>query len=101
MRRCLVGLVLLGCGCPPANVARPYAPPTAAELLAALKGRAEHLRALRADTRVDHMGDNGERVKVSVMMLLGRGGKMRFEAESPVGGALATLVADGSQFALL
>jgi hypothetical protein len=101
MRRCLLVLVAILAGCPPAHVERPYAPPTAAELVQALQARAAQLRTLRADARVDHMGDGGERVKLSVAMLLERGGKLRLEAESPLGGALATLVSDGQRFQLL
>ena len=34
-------------------------------------------------------------------LLLARGGKLRIEADSPLGGALATLTSDGQQFSLL
>jgi outer membrane lipoprotein-sorting protein len=69
--------------------------------MAALRGRDEHLKTLRAATKVDHFANGGERVRVKVTMLLARGGKLRFEADSPLGGSLATLTSDGSQFALL
>jgi hypothetical protein len=36
-----------------------------------------------------------------VALLLARGGKLRIEADSPLGGALATLTSDGRQFQLL
>jgi outer membrane lipoprotein-sorting protein len=101
MRAALPLLLLLFAGCPPANVQRPYAPPTADELLSALRARADKLRSLHAEARADHMGEGGERVKVSVEMMLERGGKMRLAAENPLGGAVATLVSDGQQFALL
>src|SRR5262249_24609565 len=91
---------LLG-GCAPPPVNRPYPPPSARELLDALRDRARQLRSLRADGKVDHMGEGGQRVKLSMAMLLERGGKLRLEANSPFGGALATLVSDGSEFALL
>jgi outer membrane lipoprotein-sorting protein len=91
---------LLGACAPPA-VERPYPPPTPAELLDALRDRARRLTSLRAEAKVDHLGEGGERVRLSMAMLLERGGKLRLEANSPLGGALATLVSDGKQFALL
>src|SRR5258706_8221548 len=102
MRRALLPLLLLLlAACPPGNVQRPYAPPTADELLRVLRARDEQLRTLHADARADHMGEGGERVKVTVEMMLARGGKMRLAAENPLGGAVATLVSDGREFALL
>lgn len=87
-------------GCPKPAV-RPYAPPTADELMTALRARAEHLRTLRATAKVDHMANGGERVRLKVNLLVARGGKLRIEADSPFGGALATLTSDGKNFALL
>src|SRR4051812_48137480 len=87
-------------GCPKPAV-RPYPPPSGDELLAALRARAAHLKTLRVSAKVDHMANGGERVRVKVNMLLARGGKLRFEADSPLGGALATLTSDGTQFSLL
>jgi outer membrane lipoprotein-sorting protein len=95
----LCGAVML-CGCPKPAV-RPYPPPTGEELLAALRGRDEHLKTLRATAKVDHFANGGERVRIKVNILVARGGKLRFEADSPLGGALATLTSDGSQFSLL
>lgn len=69
--------------------------------MAALRGRTERLKTLRATAKVDHFASGGERVRVRVNMLLARGGKLRFEADNPLGGSLATLTSDGSQFALL
>jgi outer membrane lipoprotein-sorting protein len=97
----LAALLLLA-ACPPPRLAeRPYGAPSADELVAALHKRSSAIRSLRADTKVDHLGQGGERVKVTVQMLLARGGKLRMEAESPMGGALATLTSDGEKFALL
>ena len=59
------------------------------------------MKTLRATAKIDHMAHGGERVRVKVNMLLARGGKLRFEADSPLGGALATLTSDGQQFSLL
>lgn len=91
---------LLVAGCPKPAV-RPYPPPSAQELMAALRARQAHLTTLRATAKVDHFADGGQRVRVKVHMLLARGGKLRLEAESPLGGSLATLTSDGEKFALL
>lgn len=93
-------LLPLLAACPKPAV-RPYPPPTADELMAALRGRAEHLKTLRATAKVDHMANGGERARIKVNILAARGGKLRIEADSPLGGALATLTSDGSKFALL
>jgi hypothetical protein len=82
-------------------VARPYPAPSAEELLAAVRTRQQKLTSMRAEARADHMGEGGERVKLTINMLLAEGGKLRLEAESPVGGAVATLTADGQRFSLL
>src|SRR5690348_3162143 len=89
----IVGTLLL-LGCPPPPAQRPYPPPTADELLASLRARADHLHSLRATTKVDHLA-GGQRVKVKVTMLLATPDKLRFEAESPLGGTLAYLTANG------
>src|SRR5258708_350159 len=99
MRR--ASLLLLLCGCPTPPVQRPYPPPTAEQLLTALRNRRDKLTSLRAEGRADEMGQGAERVKVTVNVLVARGGKLRLEAESPLGGAVATLVTDGNQFQLL
>lgn len=99
MRR---ALVLLLCGCPTAlpPVERPYPPPSAEQLLQALKTRSDKLSSLRAEARADQLMQ-GQRVKVTVNLLVARGGKLRLEVESPFGGAVATLVTDGNEFQLL
>jgi hypothetical protein len=99
MRRSLLLIVL--CGCPPPPVARPYPPPRAEELLQALENRRDKLVSLRAEGRADEMGQGAERVKVTVNVLVAKGGRLRLEAESPLGGAVATLVTDGAEFQLL
>jgi outer membrane lipoprotein-sorting protein len=85
----------------PKPAVRPYPPPTAEELMAALRARADHLKTLRATAKVDYFENEGNRVKIKVNMLLARGGKLRFEADNPLGGALATLTSDGHQFSML
>ncbi|HEX9103365.1 MAG TPA: DUF4292 domain-containing protein, partial [Polyangia bacterium] len=95
----LVAVVVLA-GCPKPAV-RPYPPPTADELMAALRARAEHFKTLRATAKVDYMANGGQRAKIKVNLLVARGGKLRIEADSPLGGALSTLTSDGNRFALL
>jgi len=96
----VVALVPLLAACPKPAV-RPYPPPTADELMAALRGRAEHLKTMRATAKVDYMAKGGDRARIKVTLLLARGGKLRIEADSPLGGALSTLTSDGTHFALL
>src|SRR5437870_444875 len=98
MKRCVLVAALL-CGCPPTHVERPYPPPTADELLSALRARAEKLRSLRASTKIDHLGPGAERVKVRVDLWLARGGRLRLEALHPLDETpLSTLVSDGQRF---
>jgi outer membrane lipoprotein-sorting protein len=101
IRASLISFALLLLACPLPPTQRPYPPPTAAELIASLRAHADHLHSLRATAKVDHLANGGQRVKVKVTMLLARPDKLRFEAESPLGGTLAYLTADGRDFALL
>jgi hypothetical protein len=93
-------LMLAGCPHPLPPAQRPYPPPRAEELLAALRAHHESIRSLRMSTKVDHLAE-GQRVKIKVTMLLARPDKLRFEAESPLGGTVAYLTANGRDFALL
>jgi hypothetical protein len=94
-------LALLATGCahaPPA--ARPYPAPTAQAIMAALATRQHALVAMNARARATSwLG--GERVRATVNMLVERDGHLRFEAEVTLQGTVATLVTDGSSFALL
>lgn len=102
IRASLISCVLALLGCPTMPPAqRPYPPPTAAELVTALRARADHLRSMRATAKVDHLADGGQRVKVKITMLLSRPNKLRLEAESPLGGTVAYLTSNGQEFALL
>jgi len=102
MRLGLLGLLsLLAAGCPMPPVERPYAAPTAEALAAHLRGRAGALKSLRAETRVDYMAENGDRLKVTMELLVAAGGKLRLSVEAPIGGGtLAALASDGVQFQL-
>jgi hypothetical protein len=100
----LVGLLALALalgGCPPKPpVARPYPPPTTAELAAVLAARHVAVRSMNARVRATSwLG--GDRVRATVLMLVTRAGQLRFEAEVTLQGTVATLATDGSRFALL
>ncbi len=101
LRPAALGLLALVSGCATAPIPRPYAPRTPAAILEELRADAAKLRTLRASARVEHDGPGLERVKISVELVAVRGGKLRVDAESPMGGAIATLVADGEQFRML
>ncbi len=101
MRLGLVVLMLLVAGCPMPPVERPYATPTLAALMAHLHDRAKALRSLRAEARVDYMAENGDRLKVTMELLVAVGGRLRLSIEAPIGGGtLASLATDGKQFQL-
>ena len=94
-------LALLWAGCPLPPVERPYAAPTAEALVAHLRGRAKALQSLRAEARVDYMAENGDRLKVTMELLVASGGRLRLSVEAPIGGGmLASLASDGKQFQL-
>jgi hypothetical protein len=98
-----LALALSGaCGaCAPAFVAqRPYPPPTAPQLLAALRARQQAVRAADLDTRTTATL-NDERTRATVLMLVDRAGRLRFDVELSLHGPVATLATDGQRFALL
>jgi hypothetical protein len=96
----LAALAALAAGCAHQSVApRPpgqVAPP-AADLLAALARRHQALRTLELETRTTSwLG--GERARATVLMLVDRAGRLRFEVEVPVQGTVAALAVNGSNF---
>ena len=97
----LAAFALLLAGCPQKRVERPYPPPTAAALLAHLKARASRIASVQAEAKVDYLADKGDRVKVGMTMLAEDPDHLRIEANSPFGGAVASLATDGKQFQLL
>ena len=103
MRLLVVGALGVAlAGCPVARVERPYAAPSAAEIVAALKARVAHAGALRIEAKVDYLEDKGERVKLTMTFLVAAPDRLRIDAESPIGGAtIASLASDGRDFALL
>jgi outer membrane lipoprotein-sorting protein len=88
-------------GCPQAHpVTRPYPPPTAEALLAALQARQAAVPGMNARVRATSWL-SGERVRATVNMLVQRDGRLRLEAEVSLQGTVATLVTGGGSFALL
>jgi hypothetical protein len=95
-------VVSLGCiGCAPAFVAqRPYPAPTAEALLAQLRARQQAVRSADLDTRTtSYLG--GERARATVLMLVDRPGRLRFDVEVSLRGAVANLATDGKAFAMV
>jgi hypothetical protein len=98
----LLVLLLLGLtGCPSKPpVQRPYAAPSADELAGLLAARAGAVRGMNARARATSwLG--GERVRATVLMLVERDGRLRFEAEVSLQGTVAALATDGRAFELL
>lgn len=94
-------LVLLAAGCPRQGpIARPYPPPSADQLLAAVRARQAAIPGMSARVRATSWL-SGERVRATVNMLVERDGRLRFEAEVSLQGTVATLATDGGGFALL
>src|SRR5262245_12282804 len=102
-RSCFVlPVLLLATGCPPPpHVERASPAPTAGELLGRLAQQTGSVRTLRADAKVDYLAGRAERVKVRMTMLVAGPDKLRLEAESPLGGSVASLASDGKRFELL
>ena len=97
----LVLPALILTGCPAAPVERPYPAPSAVELLARLDTQLERARTLRSEAKVDYLAEKGERVKVKMTFVVRAPAALRIEAESPLGGSVASLASDGEQFQLM
>src|SRR5207344_2174835 len=76
----LVLAAAAGAGCPhQLHATRPYPEPTAAELLAVVAARQQAVSSMNARVRATSwLG--GERVRATVLMLVDRPGRLRFEA---------------------
>ena len=93
-------VVFLACCARPLLVARPYPPPKAAELAEAIAMRQRAVTAMNARARATSwLG--GQRVRATVLMLVDRPGRLRFEAEVSLQGTVAVLATDGRRFAFL
>jgi hypothetical protein len=89
-------------GCPhhPVHIERAYPPPTAAVLREALVARQRAVTTLNARARATSwLG--GDRIRATVLMLVDRPGRLRFEAEVTLQGTVAVLTTDGQRFAFL
>lgn len=97
----MLTLVALAWGCarhPP--VVRPYPPPSADRLMAAWRAHQQAFTAMNARARATSwLG--GDRVRATVLMLVDRAGRLRFEAEISLQGTVAVLATDGRRFGLL
>jgi hypothetical protein len=93
-------LALTGCpGHGHLRIERPYPPPTAAELRAALMARQQAVETINAEARATSwLG--GDRVRATVLMLVDRIGRLRLEAQVSLQGTVAVLATDGQRFAL-
>jgi hypothetical protein len=95
----LLGALALGCG-GGSKIVRGYAPPSADELLKAVRARQAALWALNLETRATSwLG--GERVRGTVQMLVARDGRLRFEAEVSLQGTVAALAVEHGQFTFI
>ncbi|HEY4184342.1 MAG TPA: hypothetical protein VGP07_04700 [Polyangia bacterium] len=101
-RLSFAALVIALAACPGnvhVRIERPYPPPTAAELRAALVARQQAVKTINAEARATSwLG--GERVRATVLMLVDRIGRLRLEAQVSLQGTVAVLVTDGQRFAL-
>jgi hypothetical protein len=95
----LVGLVgLLAAAC--VNVPPPSSQfPDAASAIARLRATGACEVALKAKAKIDHFGEKG-RVKGDLYMFAAVPARLRLDAISPFGVAVATLTSDGKNFAL-
>ena len=88
-------LTLLGCG---SVRVRPYPTPTMHNFSEVLQARG--IQSLRAETRSDvRLGK--DRAKVTVLMLLQRGGRLRFLAQNPNHTTAAELASNGERYCFL
>ncbi len=96
-----MALASLAMGCAGStHFVRDYPPPSAGELLQAVRARQAAVRGINVETRATSWL-SGERVRGTVQMLVERGGRLRFEAEVALQGTVALLTVDGGQFAFI
>ena len=90
----------LACATATTGAPRSYPAPAAEALLSALRARQRAVHSVDLDTRTTSwLG--GQRTRGTVVMLAARDGRLRFEAEVSLQGAVATLVTHDAEFALL
>ncbi len=92
-------MLLLGCTRP--STVRPTPLPTAEQLLAHLRARAQRTLTVRTEAKVDYLAERGERIKLSMTFLTSRHPVgVRIDAENPLGGTVASLATDAERFEL-
>jgi hypothetical protein len=98
VRHAAVGMALVGAaGC--ARVAPPpSSPPTADDALGRMHATLAQCGGVQANAKIDRFGDDG-RVRGDLMLFAARPARIRLDAVSPFGVALATLTSDGRVFA--
>jgi len=89
-----------GCRLSKPPVVRAYPAPTVESLRGALEARQAAVRSMNARVRATSW-IGGERLRATVLMLVDRAGRLRFEAEVSLQGTVSILVSDGARFALL
>ncbi|MBA3455142.1 MAG: hypothetical protein H0T42_18780 [Deltaproteobacteria bacterium] len=90
---------LAGCGGTPKGAKRPYAEPTAQDLVARIAKQREARKAFTAESTMDYWLGK-DRVKGTVLVMGTAGKKVRFNALSPAGGdVIADMACDGTNFA--
>ncbi len=77
----------------------PSAPPTADAALDRMHATLACANGVQANAKIDHFGEQG-RVRGDLMLFAVRPARIRMDAVSPFGVALATLTSDGARFAL-
>jgi hypothetical protein len=79
---------------------RPYAAPSAQELVAAVRARQAAVAGMNVEVRATSwLG--GQRVRGTVQMLVARDGRLRFEAEVALQGTVALLAVDHAEFTFI
>lgn len=96
----LAALALAACCTPRPPAQRPYPAPTAAALRQAVAARHAAVASMNARVRATSW-IGGERLRATVLMLVERAGRLRFEAEVSLQGTVSVLATDGVHFALL
>lgn len=102
LRFFVLPLLLVACACcHGARIARPYPEPSAAEVVAYLTSLRQRVHTLRAETLSDARIGN-QRANITVYILATWGGRLRYQAMNPGGGALAAdLASDGTEFCFI
>lgn len=82
------------------RIERPYPPPTAEALLAAVQAHTRAVNTMRAEARMTHT-DPKQKLKATVRMMARRVSDLRFDLVSPFDTPIATLVCHDGRFALV